>query len=93
MPHLGSAAISALGMWSLFVYTALVHAAMIFFVLVRILRRAPVPIEERANFQPAPEAGAALPNVASLDLAEQPTPREDIDPSPFAEDELHVAER
>lgn len=92
-PILGSAAISVLGMWSLFVYTALVHAAMIFFVLVRILRRAPVPVEERGNFQPAPEAGAALPNVASLDLAEQPAAREDVDPSPFAEDEPHVAER
>lgn len=59
-PILASAAMSAIGPSGLFVYTALIHAAMLVYVLHRIRLRAPAPQEERGNFVPVSESSPSI---------------------------------
>ncbi|MCR4268017.1 MFS transporter [Nitratireductor sp. ZSWI3] len=52
---------------SLFLTTALAHIALAAYALLRISRRAPVPVEEREAFKTLPSERAATPQAAVLD--------------------------
>ncbi|EKF18719.1 MFS transporter [Nitratireductor pacificus] len=58
---------------SLFLTTALAHFALGAYTLLRITRRAPVPVEDREAFKTLPSERAATPQAAVLD------PRSDTD--------------
>jgi len=75
-PILASAAMSLIGPSGLFAYTAVIHAAMLAFVLHRIRRRAPAPPEERGSFMPVSESTSTM---LTLDPRSDDTPPE---PSP-----------
>jgi MFS family permease len=58
-PLLASFMIATAGPYSLFLFTALVHAAMAFYAFTRMQMREPVPPEERSTFAPAPPGSPA----------------------------------
>jgi hypothetical protein len=61
-PLLASFVIATAGPFSLFVYTALVHAAMAFYAFTRMRLKEPAPLEMREQFSPVPQSSpAALP--------------------------------
>jgi MFS family permease len=61
-PLLASFVIATAGPYSLFLYTAIVHAAMAFYAFTRMRMTEPAPIETREIFTPVPQGSpAALP--------------------------------
>ncbi len=61
-PLLAAFVISTAGPYSLFLFTALTHAAMAFFAFTRIRVREPAPVETRDAFAALPQGSpAALP--------------------------------
>ena len=61
-PLLASFVISTAGPYSLFLYTALAHAAMAFYAFTRMRVKEPAPLETRDIFTPVPQGSpAALP--------------------------------
>jgi MFS family permease len=61
-PLLASFVIATAGPFSLFIYTALVHAAMAFYAFTRMRMKEPAPLETRDQFSPVPQSSpAALP--------------------------------
>jgi MFS family permease len=75
-PILASAAMSLIGPSGLFYYTAVIHAAMLAFVLYRIRQRAPAAPQERGSFMPVSESSSSM---LTLDPRSDDTP---ADPSP-----------
>lgn len=71
-PTLAAPFIDLLGPGGLFVYTGLVAAALALFVLWRMTRRSPVPVEHREGFVNLP---ATSPRLAEIDprVPERPT--------------------
>jgi MFS family permease len=66
-PLIGSALMSRLRPESLFLATALAHAALATYAMLRIRARAPVPIGEREAFQTVPAERAMTPQSVQLD--------------------------
>jgi len=61
-PLLASFVIATAGPFSLFIYTALAHAAMAFYAFTRMRLKEPAPLETRDQFSPVPQSSpAALP--------------------------------
>jgi len=61
-PLLASFVIATAGPFSLFIYTALVHAAMAFYAFTRMRMKEPAPFDTRDLFSPVPQSSpAALP--------------------------------
>lgn len=71
-PVLGAALMSAMRPESLFLATAAAHAAIAAYTLLRIRRRAPVPLEEREAFKTLPADRAGTPQGARLDPRTRP---------------------
>ncbi|MBN9071910.1 MAG: MFS transporter [Rhizobiales bacterium] len=80
-PIIGSALMTALRPESLFLATALAHCALAVYALLRIRRRAAVPLETREAFQTMPADRAVTPEAGRLDPRTQPEP-----PSPAGPD-------
>lgn len=51
----------AVGSAGLFLHMALMHGCLVLFALYRLTRRAAVPVDLRAEFQPLPSAATAMP--------------------------------
>jgi MFS family permease len=66
-PVIGAALMERLRPESLFLATALAHAGLALFTILRIRRRAPVPIEAREAFKSMPAERAATPQTTLLD--------------------------
>jgi len=66
-PVLGSALMTALRPESLFLATALAHFSLAGYALLRISRRAPVPLTEREAFKTMPADRAVTPESTRLD--------------------------
>ncbi|MDQ6437801.1 MFS transporter [Mesorhizobium sp. LHD-90] len=66
-PLLGSSLMSLMRPESLFLATALAHVALAAYTLLRISRRAPVPVEAREAFTTMPSERGATPEAARLD--------------------------
>lgn len=66
-PILGSALMSYLRPESLFIATAVAHLSLAAYTVLRISRRAPVPVENREAFQTMPADRAATPEASRLD--------------------------
>ena len=66
-PLIGSALMSRMRPESLFLATALAHALLASYAMLRIKARAPVPIDEREAFQTVPAERAMTPQSAQLD--------------------------
>jgi MFS family permease len=71
-PVIGAALMGSMRPESLFLATALAHFAIVGFTLLRIRRRAPVPLEEREAFKTMPSERGATPEAARLDPRTQP---------------------
>ncbi|HEU0071841.1 MAG TPA: MFS transporter [Alphaproteobacteria bacterium] len=67
-PILASTAMSAIGPSGLFLYTAVIHAAMLSFVVYRMGQRSPAPAEEKGAFTAMSETSPA---VVTLDARSQ----------------------
>ncbi|HLB06147.1 MAG TPA: MFS transporter, partial [Alphaproteobacteria bacterium] len=63
-PLLGAEAINLVGPEGLFYWFALVAALLAAFTVVRMIQRAPVPVEQQEHFVPVPQT---TPVVAELD--------------------------
>lgn len=72
-PALGGLFMQQLRPESLFLVTALAHLALACYAAMRISRRAPVPVDERENFNALPAERAVTPQAIMLD------PRSDVD--------------
>lgn len=57
---------------SLFLATAAAHAALAGYAILRIRRRAPIPVEEREAFQTLPAERAVTPEAVRLDPRHEP---------------------
>jgi MFS family permease len=66
-PLVGSALMSLLRPESLFLATALAHASLAAYAILRIRARAPVPIDERDAFHTVPAERAMTPQSVQLD--------------------------
>ena len=66
-PVIGAALMGSMRPESLFLATALAHFALVGFSILRIRRRAPVPLEEREAFKTMPSERGATPQAARLD--------------------------
>ncbi|RLP26127.1 MFS transporter [Mesorhizobium sp. YM1C-6-2] len=73
-PVIGAALMGSMRPESLFLATAFAHFALVGFSILRIRRRAPVPLEEREAFKTMPVERGATPEAARLDPR---TPPED----------------
>ena len=51
--------IATAGSYSLFLYTAIIHAGMAFYAFTRIRVMEPAPLETRENFTPVPQGSPA----------------------------------
>ena len=71
-PVLGAVLMDAMRPESLFLATALAHAAIGAYTLLRIRRRAPVPLDEREAFKTLPSERAVTPQGAQLDPRTKP---------------------
>jgi len=71
-PLLGAVLMDAMRPESLFLATALAHAAIGAYTLLRIRRRAPVPLDEREAFKTLPSERAVTPQGAQLDPRTKP---------------------
>ena len=76
-PVIGAALMGSMRPESLFLATALAHFALVGFSILRIRRRAPVPLEEREAFKTMPSERGATPQAARLDPR---TPQEEEAP-------------
>ena len=66
-PMLAAALMGAMRPESIFLATALPHFALVGYTLLRISRRAPVPVEDREAFKTLPSERGATPQAALLD--------------------------
>lgn len=66
-PVIGAALMDRLGPESLFLATALAHFLLAGYALLRIRRRAPVPLEDREAFKTLPSDRALTPEAVRLD--------------------------
>ena len=66
-PVIGAALMGSMRPESLFLATALAHFSLVGFSILRIRRRAPVPLEEREAFKTMPSERGATPQAARLD--------------------------
>ncbi|MBX3597926.1 MAG: MFS transporter [Rhizobiaceae bacterium] len=66
-PMIGAGLMSLLWPEALLLATALAHASMAGYTLLRIRRRAPVPVEDKEAFQTMPSDRAVTPEGAKLD--------------------------
>ena len=66
-PVIGATLMSWMRPESVFLATALAHVALAVYTLVRISRRAPVPVDAREAFQTLPSERGATPEAARLD--------------------------
>jgi MFS family permease len=66
-PVIGAALMGSMRPESLFLATALAHFALVAFAVLRIRRRAPVPLEDREAFKTMPSERGATPEAARLD--------------------------
>jgi MFS family permease len=66
-PVIGATLMSWMRPESVFVATALAHVSLAAYTLVRISRRAPVPVDAREAFQTLPSERGATPEAARLD--------------------------
>ncbi|WP_274626530.1 MFS transporter [Arvimicrobium flavum] len=66
-PVIGSALMTAMRPESLFLATALAHFLLAAYALLRISRRAPVPVDEREAFKTLPAERAVTPESTRLD--------------------------
>ena len=66
-PVIGAALMGSMRPESLFLATAFAHFALVGFTIMRIRRRAPVPLEEREAFKTMPSERGATPEAARLD--------------------------
>ena len=66
-PVIGASLMGSMRPESLFLATALAHFALVGFSILRIRRRAPVPLEEREAFKTMPSERGATPQAARLD--------------------------
>lgn len=66
-PLIGAGLMNSMRPESLFLATALAHFGLAIYTLLRIKRRAPVPIEERDAFMTLPSERGVTPEVARLD--------------------------
>lgn len=74
-PLLGGGAMQALGDQGLYAVMGISHAIIIAYAIWRMLRRSPVPTDERTVFVPAPMARDSTPQTAALaQPAEDPRP-------------------
>ncbi|HTV69534.1 MAG TPA: MFS transporter [Rhizobiaceae bacterium] len=76
-PMLGASLMGSLTPESLFLATALAHSALAVYTLLRIRRRAPVPVAAREAFKTVPIERSVTPEAARLDpRTKSATPRE-----------------
>ena len=66
-PVIGASLMGSMRPESLFLATALAHFSLVGFSILRIRRRAPVPLEEREAFKTMPSERGATPQAARLD--------------------------
>jgi hypothetical protein len=66
-PLLGAALMAYLRPESLFLATALAHAGLAGYTILRIKSRAPIPVDEREAFQTVPSERATTPQALHLD--------------------------
>src|SRR5690606_33930821 len=66
-PLLGAGLMGLMRPESVFLATALPHALLVGFTLLRIRRRAPVPIDEREAFKTLPSERGVTPQALRLD--------------------------
>ncbi len=66
-PVIGAALMGSMRPESLFLATALAHFLLVGFTLMRIRRRAPVPVDEREAFKTLPSERGTTPEAARLD--------------------------
>ena len=66
-PMLGASLMGLMRPEGLFLATALPHVLLVGYTLLRISRRAPVPLEAREAFKTMPSERGATPEVARLD--------------------------
>jgi hypothetical protein len=59
-PLLASFVIATAGPYSLFLYSAIVHATMAFYAFTRMRIREPAPVETRDMFTPVPPGSPAV---------------------------------
>jgi MFS family permease len=62
----------------LFFATAIAHLVLAAYTLLRIRRRAPVPMEERESFQSHPSERAVTPELLRMDPRSEPEPEPEI---------------
>ncbi len=75
-PLIGAALMGYLSPESLFLATALAHFLLAGYTLVRISRRAPVPVEDREAFKTLPSERGVTPEAGRLDPRTPPEPAE-----------------
>ncbi|MDQ2632835.1 MAG: MFS transporter [Pseudomonadota bacterium] len=73
-PVIGAALMGSMRPESVFLATALAHFAIVGFSILRIRRRAPVPLGEREAFKTMPSERGATPEAARLDPRTPPEP-------------------
>ncbi len=71
-PIIGGALMDRMRPESLFLATALAHLLIAGYTLLRITRRAPVPVEDRESFTTLPPERAVTPEVLRLDPRSEP---------------------
>lgn len=71
-PVIGASLMSVLRPEGLFLATVFAHASLAGYTLLRIKRRAPVPVENREAFQTMPSDRVVTPEAAKLDPRVQP---------------------
>ncbi len=76
-PLAGAALMERMRPESLFLATAVAHFALAAYALLRISRRAPVPVAERESFMTHPSERAVTPELLRLDPRSEPEPEED----------------
>jgi uncharacterized membrane protein YfcA len=76
-PLLGAALMAYLRPESLFLATALAHACLAGYTVLRIKSRAPIPVEKREAFQTVPAERATTPQAVHLDPRVDPDDSED----------------
>jgi MFS family permease len=75
-PIIGAALMGYLSPESLFLATALAHFLLAGYTLLRISRRAPVPVEDREAFKTLPSERGVTPEAVRLDPRTPPEPAE-----------------
>ncbi|RJG43650.1 MULTISPECIES: MFS transporter [unclassified Mesorhizobium] len=75
-PIIGAALMGYLSPESLFLATALAHFSLAGYTLLRISRRAPVPVEDREAFKTLPSERGVTPEAGRLDPRTPPEPAE-----------------